>query len=233
MIAIVDCGIGNLRSVHKAFERVGHAAHITRNPKDIAPAQAVVLPGQGAFRDCMAQLGEHDLLQPVLEFIRSGRPYLGICLGLQLLMTESEEFGCHKGMNIVPGRVRRFPHGLTDGQGHALKVPHMGWNQIEPTRKHPLLKSISPGDFAYFAHSYYAVPTNPAHIIACSDYGQPFPTIVGRENVCAIQFHPEKSQQVGLQILKNFVNFAEKVKKQRTEGFEVTMELKSEVPMVP
>jgi glutamine amidotransferase len=133
-----------------------------------------------------------------------GKPLLGICVGLQLLFDESEEMGQHQGLGILPGQVVRFPQGLT--------VPHMGWNQIEPARDHPLLRKISPGDFAYFAHSYYAVPANPADIIACTDYGRPFPTVVGRENVCAIQFHPEKSQQVGLQILKNFVEFAEELK---------------------
>jgi glutamine amidotransferase len=208
MIAIVDCGIGNLRSVHKAFERVGHAAQITQSPEDIARADAVVLPGQGAFRDCMAQLGEHDLLEPVLEFIRSGRPYLGICLGLQLLMTESEEFGCHKGMNILPGRVRRFPHGLTDVQGQILKVPHMGWNQAHVARSAPIFDGIPADAYFYFAHSFYVEPLGDAVVAAMTDYGVRFVSGIWHDNMFGVQFHPEKSQAHGLRVLKNFGDLA-------------------------
>jgi glutamine amidotransferase len=199
-LAIVDYGVGNFRSVQKAFEAVGAAAEITCSVEAVEQAGAVVLPGVGAFGDAMRHLCERGLDQPVLAAAQAGKPLLGICVGLQLLFDESEEMGQYQGLGILPGKVVRFPRGLT--------VPHMGWNQIQPNRKHPLLYNILPGDFAYFAHSYYAVPANPAHIIACTDYGQPFPTIVGRQNICAIQFHPEKSQQVGLQILKNFVEFA-------------------------
>jgi glutamine amidotransferase len=163
----------------------------------------VALPGVGAFGDAMRHLVERGLDQPVLAAARAGKPLLGICVGLQLLFDESEEMGRHRGLGILPGRVVRFP------EGAGLTVPHMGWNQIQPERDHPLLRRISPGDFAYFAHSYYAMPTNSIHIIACTDYDQPFPSIVGHDNVCAIQFHPEKSQQVGLQILRNFVEFAQ------------------------
>jgi imidazole glycerol-phosphate synthase subunit HisH len=208
MIAIVDCGIGNLRSVHKAFECVGHAAKVTQSREDIASAHAVVLPGQGAFRDCMAQLGEHDLLEPVLEFIRSGRPYLGICLGLQLLMTESEEFGCHKGMNILPGRVRRFPHGLTDAQGHGLKVPHMGWNQAHLSRRPPIFDGIPEHAYFYFAHSYYVEPLSDAIVATTTDYGMPFVSGIWHDNMFGVQFHPEKSQTHGLRLLKNFGELA-------------------------
>jgi imidazole glycerol-phosphate synthase subunit HisH len=208
MIAIVDCGIGNLRSVHKAFERVGHAAQITQSPKDIARAHAVVLPGQGAFRDCMAQLGEHDLLEPVLEFIRSGRPYLGICLGLQLLMTESEEFGCHKGMNILQGRVQRFPHGLTDAQGRGLKVPHMGWNQAHFTRRPPIFEGVPENAYFYFAHSFYVEPVSDAVVATMTDYGVRFVSGIWHDNMFGVQFHPEKSQMHGLQLLKNFGSMA-------------------------
>jgi glutamine amidotransferase len=204
MIAIVDCGIGNLRSVYKAFERVGHAAHITQDPEDITRARAVVLPGQGAFRDCMAQLGEYDLLEPVLESIRSGRPYLGICLGLQLLMTESEEFGYHKGMNILQGRVRRFPHGLADGQGNVLKVPHMGWNQVRFTRQAPIFNAIPADAYFYFAHSYYVEPLSDAVVATTTDYGVRFVSSIWHENMFGVQFHPEKSQAHGLRLLKNF-----------------------------
>jgi imidazole glycerol-phosphate synthase subunit HisH len=208
MIAIVDCGIGNLRSVHKAFERVGHAAHITQNPEDVARAHAVVLPGQGAFRDCMAELGEHDLLEPVLEFIRSGRPYLGICLGLQLLLTESEEFGCHKGMNLLQGRVRRFPHGLTDTQGQVLKVPHMGWNQVHVARPAPIFNGIPEQAYFYFAHSFYVEPVSDAAVAATTDYGVRFVSSIWHAHMFGVQFHPEKSQMHGLRVLKNFGDLA-------------------------
>ena len=200
-ITIVDYGVGNFRNVQKAFEAIGAAAEISDEAAAITQARAVVLPGVGAFGDAMRNLGERGLAQPVLEAIQAGKPLLGICVGLQLLFDESEEMGRHAGLGILPGRVVRFPQNLT--------VPHMGWNQIEPERDHPLLDRIAPGDFAYFANSYYAMPANPADVIAHTDYGLPFASIVGRENVCAIQFHPEKSQQVGLQILKNFVNFAD------------------------
>jgi imidazole glycerol-phosphate synthase subunit HisH len=208
MIAIVDCGIGNLRSVHKAFERVGHAAHITQNPGDIARAHAVVLPGQGAFRDCMAQLDEHGLLEPVLDFIRSGRPYLGICLGLQLLMTESEEFGCHRGMNILQGRVRRFPHGLTGIQGQVLKVPHMGWNQTHVARSAPIFEGIPDHAYFYFAHSFYVEPLSDATVATTTDYGIRFVSGIWHDNMFGVQFHPEKSQTHGLRVLKNFGDIA-------------------------
>jgi glutamine amidotransferase len=226
-IVIVDYGVGNFRNVQKAFEAIGAAAEISDSVEVVEEAEVVVLPGVGAFGDAMHHLRQRGLDQPVLAAARAGKPLLGICVGLQLLFDQSEEMGQHRGLGILPGQIVRFP------EKPGLTVPHMGWNQIEPTRKHPLLKSISPGDFAYFAHSYYAVPANPAHIIACSDYGQPFPTIVGRENVCAIQFHPEKSQQVGLQILKNFVNFAGKVKKQKTEEFKGTLETSVLNPLTP
>jgi imidazole glycerol-phosphate synthase subunit HisH len=208
MIAIVDCGIGNLRSVHKAFERVGHAAYITQSPEDIMRAHAVVLPGQGAFRDCMAELSAHDLLEPVLEFIRSGRPYLGICLGLQLLMTESEEFGCHKGLNILQGRVRRFPHGLTDIQGQVLKVPHMGWNQVHVARSAPIFDGIPKHAYFYFAHSFYVEPLSDAAVATTTDYGVRFVSGIWHGNMYGVQFHPEKSQMHGLRVLKNFGDMA-------------------------
>jgi glutamine amidotransferase len=201
-LVIVDYGVGNFRNVQKAFEAVGAAAEITDSVAAVEQAKAVVLPGVGAFGDAMRHLRARGLDQPVLAAAQAGKPVFGICVGLQLLFDESEEMGQHRGLGILPGKVIRFP----DRPG--LAVPHMGWNQIEPAGAHPLLHHISPGDFAYFAHSYYAVPANPADIIACTDYGQPFPSVVGRENVCAIQFHPEKSQQVGLQILRNFVGFA-------------------------
>ena len=208
MIAIVDTGIGNLRSVQKAFARVGYAAIITQIPEQIAPAHAVVLPGQGAFRDCMAHLGAYDLLEPVLEFMRSGRPYLGICLGLQVLMTESEEFGCHKGLNIIPGRVRRFPAGMTDAQGNPLKVPHMGWNQACLTRRPPIFEGIPERAYFYFAHSFVVEPMSDAVVATTTDYGLPFVSGIWSDNMFGVQFHPEKSQVHGLRLLKNFADLA-------------------------
>lgn len=201
-LVIVDYGVGNFRNVQKAFEAVGAAAEITDSVTAVEQAEVVILPGVGAFGDAMHHLHARGLDQPVLAAAQAGKPLFGICVGLQLLFDESEEMGQHRGLGILPGKIVRFP----DRPG--LVVPHMGWNQIEPTREHPLLRYINPGDFAYFAHSYYPVPASPADIIACTDYGQPFPSMVGRQNVCAIQFHPEKSQQVGLQILRNFVEFA-------------------------
>ena len=207
MIAIVDTGIGNLRSVQKAFERVGYAAIITQVPEQIAPAHAVVLPGQGAFRDCMAHLGARDLLEPVLEFMRSGRPYLGICLGLQVLMTESEEFGCHKGLNIIPGRVRRFPAGMTDAQGTPLKVPHMGWNQVEHRGDLVLFDGIPSGADFYFVHSYYPDTSDASLGVASCTYGVTFAAAIERGTLFATQFHPEKSQRWGIRLLENFATF--------------------------
>lgn len=204
MITIVDCGMGNLRSVHHGFERVGHAAMITQDPEAIRSAEAVVLPGQGAFRDCIAHLGEHDLLEPVLEFIRSGRPYLGICLGLQLLMTESEEFGCHKGMNVLQGRVGRFPAGMCDSQGSLLKVPHMGWNQVSFHRRPPIFEGIPERAFFYFAHSYCVEPLHEDVVATTTDYGVSFVSSIWSEHLFGVQFHPEKSQVSGLRLLKNF-----------------------------
>lgn len=203
-LTIVDYGVGNFRNVQKAFQAIGAEAEITDSVAAVAEAQALVLPGVGAFGDAIDNLRARHLEQPLLAGVKAGKPMIGICVGLQLLFEESEEMGRHVGLGLLPGKVIRFPQS-------ALPVPHMGWNQIEPERDHPLLKNIEPGDFAYFAHSYHAEPANPADIIARTDYGLRYPSIVGRANVCAIQFHPEKSQQVGLQILKNFVEFARQV----------------------
>ncbi|HMR64800.1 MAG TPA: imidazole glycerol phosphate synthase subunit HisH [Anaerolineae bacterium] len=201
-LTIVDYGVGNFRNVQKAFQAIGAEAEITDSVAAVANAQALVLPGVGAFGDAIDNLRARHLEQPLLDGVRAGKPMLGICVGLQLLFEESEEMGRHRGLGLLPGQVIRFPES-------SLPVPHMGWNQIEPERAHPLLKHIDPGDFAYFAHSYHAEPANPADILARTDYGLRSPSMVGRDNVCAIQFHPEKSQQVGLQILRNFVSFAE------------------------
>lgn len=201
-ITIIDYGVGNFRNVQKAFQVVGAEAEITDSVEAVSTAEVFVLPGVGAFGDAIDNIRARNLEQPILDAVKVGKPMMGICVGLQLLFEESNEMGHHIGLGILPGKVTRFPES-------ELTVPHMGWNQIEPTRDHPLLTHIEPGDFAYFAHSYHAVPAQRDDIIACTEYGQRYPTIVGRDNICAIQFHPEKSQQVGLQILKNFVEFAE------------------------
>jgi glutamine amidotransferase len=199
-IVIIDYGVGNFRNVQKAFEAVGAPAAISDSVEVARQAEALVLPGVGAFGDAIDNLRARGLDQPVLEAAQAGKPLFGICVGLQLLFDESEEMGQHIGLGLLPGKIVRFPRHLT--------VPHMGWNQIEPRSDHPLLKNVGPGDFAYFAHSYYAAPADPGHVVATTDYGQPFASAVAKDNVCAIQFHPEKSQQVGLQILKNFVDLA-------------------------
>ena len=199
-IVIIDYGVGNFRNVQKAFEAVGAPAIISDSVEAARQAEAVVLPGVGAFGDAIDNLRARGLDRPVLEAARAGKPLFGICVGLQLLFEESEEMGRHTGLGLLPGKIVRFPHHLT--------VPHMGWNQIEPQYDHPLLKNIAPGDFAYFAHSYYAAPADSNHVAAYTHYGQRFASVVARDNVCAIQFHPEKSQQVGLQLLRNFVDLA-------------------------
>jgi len=196
-IVIIDAGIGNLRSVQKAFEHVGATPTVTYDPVVVTGADAVVLPGVGAFGDGMNGLRSRGLDTAVLEVIEVGVPFFGICVGLQLLFEESEEMGTHRGLGVLPGRVVRFPNHLT--------VPHMGWNQIEQRRSHPLLAGVPDGAFAYFAHSYHAVTADESTVVATTDYGNPFPSVVARDNVWAIQFHPEKSQQVGLRLLQNFV----------------------------
>ena len=198
MIAIIDYGMGNLRSVQKAFEAVGHQAVVTRQARVIADASHVVLPGVGAFGDCMANLEQYGLSDPIRGAIQSGKPFLGICLGLQLLFTESEEFGIHKGLGVIPGRVRKF---VLDP---SLKVPHMGWNEIDIVRVPPPLRGIKSGSHCYFVHSYYVEPLDPGLVATVTGYGERFASAVWKDNLVACQFHPEKSQAVGLQIIKNF-----------------------------
>lgn len=198
MIAIIDYGMGNLRSVSKAFEAVGYQAVVTRDPRVIGDASHVVLPGVGAFGDCMANLERYGLVEPIRKTIESGKPFLGICLGLQLLFTESEEFGTHKGLGVIPGRVRRFEI------DPALKVPHMGWNQVSFLKPCPLFKGIADGDHWYFVHSFYVDPSDKTVAATTTDYGTTFVSSIWQDNVVACQFHPEKSQAVGLQLIKNF-----------------------------
>jgi len=211
VIAIIDYGMGNLRSVQKAFETVGHEAAVTREPRAIAGASHVVLPGVGAFADCMANLERYNLVEPIRQAIASGKPFLGICLGLQLLFTESEEFGLHKGLGLLSGRVKKFPFGSAKGQAPAptepvprLKVPHMGWNGVAIERTAPPLRGIASGEHFYFVHSYYVAPNDMSVTATVTDYGMPFVSSIWRDNVFACQFHPEKSQAAGLRVVKNF-----------------------------
>jgi len=202
VIAIIDYGMGNLRSVSKAFEAVGHRPVVTRDVRTIKNASHVVLPGVGAFGDCMANLGRYDLVEPITATIQSGKPFLRICLGLQLLFTESEEFGLHKGLGIISGRVRRFTTDTQQGMG--LKIPHMGWNQVNFQRPCPLFKAVADGAHWYFVHSYFVDPSDRQIAATTTTYGVPFVSSIWRDNVVGCQFHPEKSQAVGLQLIRNF-----------------------------
>jgi len=200
VIAIVDYGVGNLRSVERACLRVGAEARVIARPQELASAQGVILPGVGAFGDGMARLRAAGWVPALVGWAQAGRPLLGICLGMQLLFEESEEMGQHRGLSLLPGRVVRFARNL--------KVPHVGWNQIEPLCEHPLLAGVPAGAYAYFVHSYYVEPADPGDILAITDYGGPYASMVGRRNVLGLQFHPEKSQEVGLRMLANFAAMA-------------------------
>lgn len=200
MIAIVDYGMGNLRSVEKGFQKAGVDARIVTSPKDVDSAEGVVLPGVGAFRDCMLNLAAHRLIDPILRSIEKGKPYLGICLGLQVLFSESEEFGRTKGLEVFKGKVPRFPEG-------ELKVPHMGWNSVNIRRRAPILEDIPDGEYFYFVHSYYVAPEDEKIIAATTNYGMEFTSVIWKDNVMAVQFHPEKSQAMGLRMLENFGKF--------------------------
>ncbi len=203
MIAIIDYGMGNLRSVQKGFEKVGYEAVVTGDPRVVLEADRVVLPGVGAFPDCMRNLEQGGFVEPILKVLRDGRPFLGICLGLQLLFTESEEFGVHKGLDVIPGRVVRFPEGMTEDE-EELKVPHMGWNQVSIKRCPPAFSGISDDTNFYFVHSFYVQPEDPSVIATTTSYGVEFCSSVWKDNIVATQFHPEKSQDKGLAILRNF-----------------------------
>ena len=198
MIAIVDYQMGNLRSVQKALERVGYEAQVTGDPTVIAQASKIVLPGVGAYADAIAELKRRALVEPIREAINGGRPFLGICLGLQLLFERSYEDGEHEGMGILPGSVRRFE------VPHEYKVPHMGWNQVHYRRQPPIFEGIEDQTHFYFVHSYYVVPEDESMIAGEAQYPDPFCAMIWRENLFATQFHPEKSQDAGLQVLRNF-----------------------------
>jgi imidazole glycerol-phosphate synthase subunit HisH len=198
MIAIIDYGMGNLRSVQKAFEKVGHQAIVTSDPAQVALATKVVLPGVGAFEDAVTELRRLDLVKSVLQAIDSGKPFLGICLGLHLLFDVGYENGRHEGLGVLRGEVVKFD------LPKDLAVPHMGWNQLDIRRPTPLLAGVAEGAYVYFVHSYYVVPKDAEVIATETDYGGPFCSMVWRDNIYATQFHPEKSQAEGLKILKNF-----------------------------
>jgi imidazole glycerol-phosphate synthase subunit HisH len=198
MITIIDYGMGNLRSVQKAFEKVGFQAVVTSDPVQVTTADKVVLPGVGAFEDAIAELRRRDLVKPVLEAIDSGKPFLGICLGLQLLFDVGYENGRHEGLGVLRGEVVRFD------LPKEFAVPQMGWNQLEIRRPAPILAGIAEGTYVYFVHSYYVVPKDSDVIATETDYGGPFCSMIWRDNVFATQFHPEKSQSNGLRILRNF-----------------------------
>jgi glutamine amidotransferase len=198
MIAIIDYGMGNLRSVQKAFEAVGHRAGVTSDPSSICRASHVVLPGVGAFAEAMAELHRSGLGAAFVEAVRAGRPCLGVCLGLQLLFNTSSEDGEHTGLGLLPGKVIRF----TPRPG--LKVPHMGWNNLRARKPVPLLKDVGSEPSVYFVHSYHAIADRDDDVAAVADYPEPFAAIVWRDNLMACQFHPEKSQRVGLAMYANF-----------------------------
>jgi glutamine amidotransferase len=198
MITIIDYQMGNLRSVQKAFEHLGVQATITSDPSAVANAEKLVLPGVGAFEDAMAELRARGLVEPIRNYVAQDRPFLGICLGLQLLFDVSYEGGKHTGLGIVPGEVRRFE------LPHEFKVPHMGWNRGHFLRPCPLLDGIADGSHFYFVHSYYVVPNDKNVVVIETDYGGPFCAMIQRGNLFATQFHPEKSQRDGLRILENF-----------------------------
>ncbi len=236
MIAVIDYGAGNLRNVCKSLEHVGAKILLTDKPSEIERADKVVLPGVGAFADCFQGLQKRDLLEPLMDFAHSGRPFLGICVGMQLLFEAGLEMGEWPGLGLIPGRVVKFkwadearvatgvereawsvnsslhaprstPHSPPFAPSR-LPVPHIGWNQIQSVQPaHPIMQDIQQDGYAYFVHSYHAEPLQDAHVVATVNYGYDFPAVVARDNVWGIQFHPEKSQDVGLQMLRNFIQF--------------------------
>ncbi|RJQ53524.1 MAG: imidazole glycerol phosphate synthase subunit HisH [Nitrospiraceae bacterium] len=227
MIAIIDYGMGNLRSVEKGFMKAGVDVTVTNSPGIVKKADGVVLPGVGAFKDCMRELTNLALVDAVVEAVNQGKPYLGICLGLQVLFSESEEFGRCRGLDVLRGKVVKFefedkgqgadetiqnskikiqnPERLTlNAQRLMLKVPHMGWNEIKIQKDNPLFEGIPDKSYFYFVHSFYVVPDDASITASTTDYGIEFTSSVWKDNIFAVQFHPEKSQEMGLRMLKNF-----------------------------
>jgi glutamine amidotransferase len=196
MITVVDYKLNNLRSIENTLRRLGHDVQVTSDPEVVRKADKLILPGVGAFRDAMENLKAYHLVEPFVDRVGAGVPTLGICLGMHLIFSESEEFGLHRGLNLIPGRVRRIPDQVI--------VPHMGWNRLQLQREDPLVKGIDPGSFVYFVHSYYAEPVAKDVTVATTDHGIDFAAIVHKDNLWATQFHPEKSQKVGERLLDNF-----------------------------
>ena len=203
MIAIIDYGMGNLRSVQKGMERAGFDAVVTRDVGQIHASRGVVLPGVGAFSACMENLAKFGLVVPIRELVRRKKPFLGICLGFQLLFSESEEFGKQKGLDLFTGKVLGF------SRSAELKVPHMGWNSLVKKQDSPFLDGISTGDYVYFVHSYYVAPQDSSIVATTTEYGESFVSSIATDTLFACQFHPEKSQELGLRILANFGRFVE------------------------
>jgi len=205
MIALIDYGMGNLHSVAKAIERAGGQVNLVKTPEELKICDRIVLPGVGAFRDCIAALQRNGLDEALKEYCAAGTPFLGICLGMQVLLSRSFEFGEYRGLNIIPGNVIRFPNHFPD-QG--CKIPHMGWNSvILPEKPHPVLTPLKNRQ-CYFVHSYYCVPDDKAHVLAQCDYGDiRFACAIGRDNLIGVQFHPEKSQAAGLALLESFLKW--------------------------
>ncbi len=196
MITVVDYKLNNLRSLENTLRRLGHDVLVTSDPADVRKATKLILPGVGAFGDGMRNLGDFGLTEPFIEKVKTGTPTLGICLGMHLLFTESEEFGHHRGLDLLQGRIVKLPSNL--------RVPHMGWNQLHPKQSNGFTKGLAESSFVYFVHSYYAEPASPDIVLATTDYEIEFPAIVHTKNIWATQFHPEKSQNVGERLLDNF-----------------------------
>lgn len=207
MVAVVDYGAGNLRNVCKALEHVGADVRLTSDPRELTQAGKIVLPGVGAFADCLQGLQSRGLFEPLRDLALAGKPLLGICVGMQLLLSVGEEMGEWPGLNLISGRVVRFQFADSPAGPQRLKVPHIGWNQIAPRQSHPLIAGVKAGSYAYFVHSFHPLVLDPAHIVAVTDYGYEFPSVIARDNVWGIQFHPEKSQDTGLTMLRNFIRF--------------------------
>jgi len=198
-VAIIDYGVGNLRSVEKAFAATGHDALVTSDEEELRQASRLVLPGVGAFAACMSALRDHGLVNLVREQVAVGKPLLGVCVGMQMLFEESEEFGTCEGLGFLEGRVRRF-------DDTKLVVPQVGWNQIRQRKAHSLFAGVEDDAFCYFVHSYYCEPASDDVIVGETDYGVQYASVVAKGNVCGVQFHPEKSQAVGLKMLANFAS---------------------------
>jgi glutamine amidotransferase len=203
MIALIDYGISNLRSVQKAFEHLGTEVTLVDAPDRLAQADRLILPGVGAFPAGMKGLQARGLIEPIKQAARDGKPLIGICLGMQLLFDSSDEMGETQGLSLLPGCVTRI--GGSSSVVRSLKIPHMGWNQLDLVRDHPLVRNLVSGSYAYFVHSYAVYPNQRDIILATTEYGGSFVSIVGRDKVCGLQFHPEKSQAVGLKLLRNFL----------------------------